>query len=218
MRAAGKVRNQEHVASDAIADLRAWLDGLNIAYPPINRPEDPLQDPRVHSLERFSRCLTDGRNYLWVYLTEDGFVGCLTRYGANAPGKILAAISEAFEIDVFSEHEPQYWGFDTQEEWDAACKKMNDQFRDQFYADLCAYIRGEPNDIKPGTIGEIKAKIAKTLVDSQAALAAAGKQGHAVVQDRRHLYRDHAVVITLGPEDMASAKMLAAREDDLPKA
>ena len=21
-----------------------------------------------------SRCLTDGRNYLWVYLTEDGFV------------------------------------------------------------------------------------------------------------------------------------------------
>ena len=117
-----------------------------------------------------SRCLTDGRNYLWVYLTEDGFVGCLSRYGANAPGKILAAISEAFETDVFSEYEPQYWGFDTQEEWDAALKKISDQARDQFYADVCAYIRGEPNDIKPGTIGEIKAKIAKTLVESEAAL------------------------------------------------
>ena len=39
-----------------------------------------------------SRRLTDGRNYLWVYLTEDGFVGCLSRYGDNSPGKILAAI------------------------------------------------------------------------------------------------------------------------------
>ena len=134
-----------------------------------------------------SRCLTDGRNYLWVYLTEDGFVGSLSRYGANAPGKILAAISEAFETDVFSEYEPQYWGFDTQEEWDAAWKKIGDQHRDQFYADVCAYIRGEPNDIRPGTIGEIKAKIAKTLVESRCGAPAAGKQGQAVVRNGSHL-------------------------------
>jgi hypothetical protein len=50
-----------------------------------------------------SRCLTDERNYLWVYLTAEGFVGSLSRYGANAPGKILAAISEALETDFFSE-------------------------------------------------------------------------------------------------------------------
>ena len=30
-----------------------------------------------------SRLLTDGRNYLWVYIDDDGFVGCLTRYFPN---------------------------------------------------------------------------------------------------------------------------------------
>jgi hypothetical protein len=157
-------------------------------------------------------------NYLWVYLTEDGFVGSLSRYGANAPGKILAAISEAFETDVFSEYEPQYRGFDTQEEWDAACKKMNDQVRDQFYADLCAYIQGEPNDIKPGTIGEIKAKIAKTLVESQATLLQPESKDRLLSEMDAIYDRDHAVVITLGPEDMALAKMLATHEGDLSKA
>ena len=165
-----------------------------------------------------NRCLTDARNYLWVYLTEDGFVGCLSRYGANAPGKILAAINEAFETDVFSEYEPQYWGFDTQEEWDAAEKKLADQHRDRFYADLCAYIRGEPNDIRPGTIGEIKAKIAKTLVESQAALLQPENKDRLLAEMDAIYDRDHAVIITLGPEDIALAEMLATHEDDLPKA
>ena len=165
-----------------------------------------------------NRCLTDARNYLWVYLTEDGFVGCLSRYGANAPGKILAAINEAFETDVFSEYEPQYWGFDTQEEWDAAEKKLADQHRDRFYADLCAYIRGEPNDIRPGTIGEIKAKIAKTLVESQAALLQPGNKDRLLSEMEAIYDRDHAVIITLGPEEIALAEMLATHEDDLPKA
>jgi hypothetical protein len=165
-----------------------------------------------------SRCLTDGRNYLWVNLTEDGFVDSLTRSGANAPGKILAAISEAFETDVFSEYEPQYWGFDTKEEWEAAWKKISDQDRDQFYADVCAYIRGEPNNIKPGTIGEIKAKIAKTLVESQAALLQPENKDRLLAEMDAIYDRDHAVIIALGPEDMALVKMLATHEDDLPQA
>ncbi len=42
------------------------------------------------------RCLTDGNNYLWVSIREDGFVGTITRYLAGgAPGKILKAIAEA---------------------------------------------------------------------------------------------------------------------------
>ena len=165
-----------------------------------------------------NRCLTDARNYLWVYLTEDGFVCCLSRYGANAPGKILAAINEAFETDVFSEYEPQYWGFDTQEEWDAAEKKLADQHRDRFYADLCAYIRGEPNDIRPGTIGEIKAKIAKTLVESQAALLQPENKDRLLSEMEAIYDRDHALIITLSPEEIALAEMLATHEDDLPKA
>jgi len=88
----------------------------------------------------------------------------------------------------------------------------------QFYADLCAYIRGEPNDIRPGTIGEIKAKIAKTLVESQAALLQPENKDRLLSEMEAIYDRDHAVIITLGPEEIALAEMLATHEDDLPKA
>ena len=101
-----------------------------------------------------TRCLTDGRNYLWVDITEDGLVGCLTRYGANDPSNILSAIAETFDCQIFSEYVPQYWGFDTQQEWDAAIDEMAAPDRDKFYRDVCAYVQGEANDIRPGTVGE----------------------------------------------------------------
>jgi hypothetical protein len=66
-----------------------------------------------------SKCLTDGRNYLWAYVDDAGFVSCVTRYAGNAPSKILDAIAQTFDTDIFSEYEPQYWGFDTRVEWDA---------------------------------------------------------------------------------------------------
>ena len=60
-----------------------------------------------------SRCLTDGNQFLAVFLTEDGFVDFLTAYGTDPPRKILHAICEAFGTEIFSEHEPQFmffWG------------------------------------------------------------------------------------------------------------
>jgi hypothetical protein len=56
-----------------------------------------------------SRCLTDGSQFLVAYLTEDGFVGFLFPVGAEAPRKILAAICEAFGVEIFSEDNPQFW-------------------------------------------------------------------------------------------------------------
>ena len=58
---------------------------------------------------KWSRCLTDGSQFLVVLLTEDGFVDLLWAYGADAPRKILRAICEAFGTEIFSEHEPQFW-------------------------------------------------------------------------------------------------------------
>jgi hypothetical protein len=44
------------------------------------------------------RCLTDGRNYLWVYIDERGNISDLVRYAPNgAPGKIMNAIGQVFE-------------------------------------------------------------------------------------------------------------------------
>jgi hypothetical protein len=52
------------------------------------------------------RSLTDGRNFLWVYIND---VSCLTRYfPKGAPGKILNAIAQALDTDIVSEHESQF--------------------------------------------------------------------------------------------------------------
>jgi hypothetical protein len=171
--------------------------------------------PETH--ERW-RCLTDGRNYLWVYINEDGLVGCLSRYGANAPGKILRSIAEEFDTQIFSEYQPQFWGFDTQEQWDSAMKEMADRDRNEFYVDVCAYVRGEPNNISRGTIGEIEAEIAKKLVEKDPALMQPENKEKLLAAMQAIYTKDHAVVIQLGPEDVAFVQMLATHEDDLPQA
>ena len=82
-----------------------------------------------------SRLLMDGRNYMWAYVDDDGFVGCLTRYAPNgAPGKILNALANVFDTDIVSEYEPQFWGFDTQEEWDACMEKMSQKAEEEIIA------------------------------------------------------------------------------------
>jgi hypothetical protein len=104
------------------------------------------------------RCLTDGNNYIWVYSDERGFVSCSSRYGANAPAKILRAISEAFDVRA------RVLGFDTQEEWDAFQDKIAKEHQEQFHIELLKHLRGEANSIQPGTNGMRMAQIAEKLV------------------------------------------------------
>lgn len=69
-----------------------------------------------------SHCLTDGRDCVWVYASVDAgatYFSFLTAYGANRPDHFLKAISEIFDTEIFDDNQPQFWGFDTQEEWDA---------------------------------------------------------------------------------------------------
>ena len=74
------------------------------------------------------KCLTDGRNFLWVYGDEKGsLVSCFSRYGMNAPERILQAIGEAFVVDIVSEYEPEFWGYETKEEWEAAWAAMAEE-------------------------------------------------------------------------------------------
>ena len=117
------------------------------------------------------RCLTDGCNYLWVFIGDDGFVRDFTRWMPNGnPGKILNAIAEIFDTDIVSEYEPQYWGFETEEEWDAAVNKRAEEHEREFYIELLKYCRGEPNNIKPGTAGMAMAEIAKKLGEKNPSL------------------------------------------------
>ena len=103
-----------------------------------------------------NKCLTDGRNFMWVHIDGDGFISTLTRYFPNgAPGRILRAISEAFDTDIFSEYEPQFWGFDTQEEWDAWQEAHAKKRDDEFYSHLVKYVSDKPNGIRSGTVGQL---------------------------------------------------------------
>lgn len=72
----------------------------------------------VHSDGR--RYLTDGRGNLWVYRREDDTVS-FTRYASSgAVGNLRWTLEEAFETEIVSEHDPRYWGFETEEEWHQA--------------------------------------------------------------------------------------------------
>jgi hypothetical protein len=130
----------------------------------------------VHPVQttKEKRCLTDGRNYLWVFIDDDGFVSSLTRWAPNGdPSEILDAIAVTLDTGIVSEYEPQYWGFDTMEEWDAAEKKLSAELKKaekKFHRELLKYLRGERNNIKPGTVEMQEAEIAKKLVETDPTL------------------------------------------------
>src|SRR5262245_51938530 len=75
-----------------------------------------VHEKRCEGTTSNSKCLTDGRNFLWVYCDKEGLVSALSRYGMNAPQRILQAIGDEFGVDIVSEYEPQFWGYETTEE------------------------------------------------------------------------------------------------------
>jgi hypothetical protein len=172
----------------------------------------------VGSNER-SRCLTDGRNYLWVYIDERENISDLVRYAPNgAPGKIMNAIGQVFETYIASEYEAKYWGFDTEEEWEAFQEKLSKEGRDEFYVDLMKFLRNEPHDIRPGTNRMIMADIANTLVEKDPSLLNPENREKLLAKIDEVFLGEHAIQVKLTPEDIAAAEMRVTHEDDLPQA
>jgi len=118
-----------------------------------------------------SRCLFDGDSYVWVYADPDGIVIRITRFAGNSASYVIAAIANVFDIDIASEYEPEYWGFNSQEEWDEWLEKIRKEDDDLFYDKLLKFLAGEPCDIRPGTTGMKWAEIAKELVGQAPGLA-----------------------------------------------
>jgi hypothetical protein len=165
------------------------------------------------------RCLVDGNNYLWLDVADDGNVTGFKRYAPNGnPSRIIDAIFSAFEgHEIFSEYEPQYWGFETQDEWHAFMMALAKKDDERCMVELVKYLRGEPHDFVPGTVGMIWAENVKTFF---------GKDPTLILPENRDkllkLWKDSlhltAVVVEPSPEDIELVKMLATHEDDLPQA
>jgi len=165
------------------------------------------------------RYLTDGQNSMEVVVYESGFPDVSVQNLWCAPEReILYAIAEAFDTDIISEHEPEYWGFDTKEEWDRWNEQKSREHQESFHNELLKYLRGESNNIRPGTIGMILAEIAKKLADKDPALLLPTNKVKLRKEIDTIYDREHAVKITLSPADIAAAVMLATHKDDLPRA
>lgn len=164
-----------------------------------------------------TRYLVGCDGFLQVHRHENGTC-TFTRRGC-VPWSIFDALTEEFEVELVSEHDHRYWGFATKEEWDNWNEQEYRVAEDEFYNNLVKYVRDEPNDLGgPETIGMIKAKIAKILVEADPDLLTPEKRDALLEAVRAVYHRDHALTITLTEQDLAAAYMTAARTDDLPKA
>lgn len=116
-----------------------------------------------------SRFLTDGCFGLWIY--GDETFSSATRYGlGNAPGRILSAIEQSFDTTLYCEHEPQYFGFETEEELGRAWDELHKRDQAALYLDIMCFVNGLPNRIEPGTNGMSMAEIAADLIAESPAL------------------------------------------------
>lgn len=112
---------------------------------------------------RGSRCLTDGENYVWVSPTK--FVGAtyvsdLSAYGENCPDRILNAIAEAFNTEIFDEDQPQFWGFETQEELYARIESGAKKSLEEKRADLIKFLESLDGARYPEDVELIKQLVA----------------------------------------------------------
>lgn len=165
---------------------------------------------------RKAKCLTEGRNFVWAYADKEGLVTGFTRYSGNWTHDIFAAIGEEFGIRIVSEHEPEFWGYATQAEWRAACEAEAKLSEQKFYDDVMNYVRGKPHTLRRGTIGMVRARIAKKLIKKSPSLAAHDNRAELIQAVEAIYKRDHTIIVQLTDkdlEDVAAALGLSATPD-----
>src|SRR5215207_6455898 len=108
------------------------------------------------------RCLTDGRNFLWITIDDFGCVHCFMRHAGSLATEMIASISLALNVRIVCEHEPEFWGFKTQKEWDEAWDKIGEGREQSLHIELLKYVRGEENNLSAYSVEE--GEIAKKLV------------------------------------------------------
>src|SRR5438094_3621550 len=88
------------------------------------------------------KCVTDGRNFLWAYFDVEGLVTSFTSYMPNgSPHVFLREIAATFEVEIVSEHDPRFWGYETQAEWDASWETLVERQEQEFSNELMKFVR-----------------------------------------------------------------------------
>jgi hypothetical protein len=120
--------------------------------------------------------LTDGLNFVWVHFNADE--GRVTQFTCpdDDPDDILTEIAETLDAKIVSKCKSQYWGFETEEEWETFQKAREKKRQDELYDNMVKFIRGESNTLTPNTIETAQAEIAKRLVAKSPSLLHAYRQ------------------------------------------
>jgi hypothetical protein len=172
------------------------------------------------------RYLLGSDGVLEAYQNDDGTSSFSRRSFTPVPRTVIDALTEEFGIELVSEHDHRYWGFANEKDWTDWQAQLAKEDEDNFYKDLCHYVRGEPNDLRPGTVGLKKAEIAKALVASDESLMAPTNR-HLLLEAVEAIYdRDHTVRVTVTNKDLAAVELtvaavvelMLARTDKLPQA
>jgi hypothetical protein len=158
------------------------------------RPEGAADRYPPNMNVREVRYLTDGSDSMEVIVWQNGHANLEVRDLWCAPEKkIFHAIAEAFDTDIVSEHQPEFHGFDTQEEWDAHVKRIHEESQRQFHAE----------------IGMTKAGIAKSLVETDASLMEPENRDKLMGEIAAIYKRDYVIKVTLTPEEVFDAEVIA---------
>ena len=163
-------------------------------------------DISEHYTEKTSattRCLTENDNYIWVYGNPAGCATCLTRYGMNFPGHILNSIAQEFDTEIYSEYQPQFWGFSTQEEWDKWHLEQSKIDQEEFYKAVIQYLAGDGVKYDEGTIGRVKMEIAKELSNQNSDLLLPENKEMLLNEIDKFYSENHQVSVQLAADDLA---------------
>jgi hypothetical protein len=164
------------------------------------------------------RYLLGSDGVLEAYQNDDGTSSFSRRSFTPVPWTVIDALTEEFKIELVSEHDHRYWGFANEKDWTDWQAQLAKEDEDNFYKNLCHYLRGEPNDLRPGTIGMLKAEIAKDLVATDESLMAPSNR-HLLLEAVKVIYdRDHTIRVTLTKQDLAAVELMVARTNKLPQA
>jgi hypothetical protein len=82
-----------------------------------------------------------------------------------------AADGEKIEVVQFSSRSAEWMHVNCERLYSERCKKEQEDF---YAIEVLKFVRGEPCDIRPGTVGEARAKIAKDLITRNPTLALPG--------------------------------------------
>jgi hypothetical protein len=90
--------------------------------------------------------------------------------------------------------------------------QISKQASERFYLEVMRYLRGEPHEIGPTTIGMIK-----EIVEKDPTLLLPSNKDKLLSEI--YVYdSEHTVKVTLSPEEIAAAVLSVTHEDDLPRA